>query len=100
MAALAGLQDRGGAGGVAARGERTDTELHLLQLIDPWPRPTPAKLTFAEATKTFAARSAEHCHSYDWFSFVARTNRKNNNSKESFVFVINENILNNSLGLN
>ena len=32
-------------------GERTDTELHLLQLIDPWPRPTPAKLTFAEATK-------------------------------------------------
>ena len=46
-------------------GERTDTELHLLQLIDPGP--TPAKLTFAEATKTFAARNAEHCHSYDWF---------------------------------
>ena len=67
-------------------GERTDTELHLLQLIDPWPRPTPAKLTFAEATKTFAARNAEHCHSYDWFSFVARTNRKNNNSKESGIF--------------
>ena len=79
-------------------GERTDTELHLLQLIDPGP--TPAKLTFAEATKTFAARNAEHCHSYDWFSFVVRTNRKKNNSKESFVFVINENILNNSLGLN
>ena len=81
-------------------GERTDTELHLLQLIDPWARPTPAKLTFAEATKTFAARNAEHCHSDDWFSFVVRTNRKKNNSKESFVFVINENILNNSLGLN
>ena len=66
----------------------------------PRPGPTPAKLTFAEATKTFGARSAEHCHSYDWLSFVVHTNRKKNNSKESFVFVINENILNNSLGLN
>ena len=89
MAALAGLQDRGGAPGVAARGERTDTELHLLQLIDPWPRPTPAKLTFAEATKTFAARSAEHCHSYDWFSFVVATQTGKRiipKNPESFVF--------------
>ena len=59
-------------------------------------RTNTCQTNFCRGDKNFWARNAEHCHSYDWFSFVARTNRKNNNSKESFVFVINENILNNS----
>ena len=74
MAAMAGPQDRGGARG--GKGHRTEKlnappaplQIVKLQLIDPREsRPSrhrpPAKVTFVDATKTFAARNASGCHS-------------------------------------